>query len=101
MGIRCRRHERGDELLVAACDEELLGETFREGELKIEVKRDFYDGESIEAKALGKLLDHATVANLTGEMTVQIAIDLGFVDAENVLTIDGVPHAQFAEMTER
>lgn len=98
MTIVCKVHERGEENLVAACDEELLGETFRDGKLRIEVEAAFYDGGSISAANLGKQLDHATIANLTGEATVRVAIDLGFVDEGNVLEIDGVPHAQFVTM---
>lgn len=99
MTIVCRIHEHGEENLVAACDRDLLGESFREGELRIEVEPEFYDGGEISAANLGKQLDHATIANLTGQETVRAAIDLGFVDEANVLEIDGVPHAQFVTMS--
>ncbi|AIF68699.1 hypothetical protein PAP_01285 [Palaeococcus pacificus DY20341] len=90
-------HVQG-EVLVAACDEELLGKTFREGELKLEVKERFYKGELVEADELGKLLEKATIVNLTGERCVDKAIELGYVDADRVLRIQGVPHAQIAKM---
>ncbi len=65
------------EVLLAACDEELLGKTFREGELKLEVKERFYKGELVEEDRLKELLDEATIANLTGERCVSKAIELG------------------------
>ncbi|WP_048149772.1 DUF424 domain-containing protein [Palaeococcus ferrophilus] len=86
------------EVLVAACDEELLGKTFREGELKLEVKERFYGGEKVDEDALGPLLGEATIANLTGERCVKKAVELGYIDPERVLRIDGVPHAQLARM---
>jgi hypothetical protein len=86
------------EVLLAACDEELLGKTFREGELKLEVKERFYKGELVEESALEGLLEEATIANLTGERCVSKAIELGYVDEERVLRIEGVPHAQMARM---
>ena len=86
------------EVLVAACDEELLGKTFREGELKLEVKERFYKGELKEVDVLEELLEDATIANLTGERCVKKAIDLGYVDPERVLRVQGIPHAQMAKL---
>ncbi|NJE06325.1 DUF424 domain-containing protein [Thermococcus sp. M36] len=86
------------EVLLAACDEELLGKTFREGELKLEVKERFYKGNLVEEDALENLLEEATIANLTGERCVSKAIELGYVDRERILYIDGVPHAQMARL---
>ncbi len=86
------------EVLLAACDEELLGKTFREGELKLEVKERFYGGELREVEDLGGLLAEATIANLVGERCVSKAIELGYVDSERVLYIEGIPHAQMAKL---
>ncbi len=86
------------EVLLAACDEELLGKTFREGELKLEVKERFYKGELVDESDLEGLLEEATIANLTGERCVTKAIELGYVNRERVLYIQGVPHAQMAKL---
>jgi len=86
------------EVLLAACDEELLGKTFREGEIKLEVKERFYRGELVEEDMLEGLLEEATIANLTGERCVSKAIELGYVHPERVLRVQGVPHAQMARM---
>ena len=86
------------EVLLAACDEELLGKTFREGELKLEVKERFYKGELVEEDALETLLEDATIANLTGERCVSKAIALGYVERDRVLYIEGIPHAQMARL---
>lgn len=86
------------EILLAACDEELIGKTFREGELKLEVKERFYKGELKDVEELKHLLEEATIANLVGERCVSKAIELGYVDKDRVLHIQGVPHAQMAKM---
>ncbi|MDV3104332.1 MULTISPECIES: DUF424 domain-containing protein [Thermococcus] len=86
------------EVLLAACDEELLGKTFREGKLKLEVRERFYKGELMDEDALESLLGEATIANLTGERCVSKAIELGYVDPERVLRIEGIPHAQMAKL---
>lgn len=98
MTIRCRIHRQGDEVLVAACDEELLGETFREGRAKLEVHEAFYGGDAVGVDDLERLLRAATIANLTGRETVGAAVEMGLVDDGRVLHIDGVPHAQFVVM---
>jgi hypothetical protein len=72
------------EILLAACDEKVLGKTFEEGELQIE---DFK-----------KHLKVATIANLVGMEVIKIALELGMVSEESVIEIQGVPHAQIARM---
>jgi hypothetical protein len=96
--ISMKLHEREGELLVAACDSEILGKTFRGGGLRIEVSRSFYGGEEGDEEMLVARLGMATIANLIGKNTVDIAAKHGFVDMACVLTIGGVPHAQIARM---
>lgn len=88
----------GKEKVVAACDEELLGKTFREGKFKLEVKESFYKGSSANCKELSKALKEATIANLVGEETIQCAIDCGAIDKENVMRIEKIPHAQMVRI---
>lgn len=84
--------------LVAACDSNLLGETFREGKLKLEVKPDFYRG--VRATIVDALaaIDSADIANLVGETIVQAAVDRSLVDPSAVLNIGGVPHVQIVRV---
>lgn len=93
--IAVKNYRQGVQLLVAACDEELLGQTYHEGEIRLEVASGFYDGSRVDADGLTGMLGGCTVANLVGKRTVQAAIDMGLVPPENVRTIDGVPHAQY------
>lgn len=98
MKVSVKVHRSGKELLVAACDCEIIGQTFREGKLRIHVSRDFYEGDTVEEEILVNRLEMATIANLVGRRTVDIAVKHGLVDPECVLVIDGVPHAQIARM---
>ncbi len=90
-----RSYQQGVQRLVAACDEELLGSKHAEGRFRLDVTPSFYDGARVEAEALVAHLRGATVANLVGERVVELAIAHGFIDAENVLRVEGIPHAQF------
>jgi uncharacterized protein len=96
--ISVKIYKQGDDLVVGACDEHLLGKKFRDGKLQIDVAKHFYDGERVDVKTLKKFLLDATIANLVGKETVKCAMDLGLVDPSYVLKIKGVPHAQIVTM---
>ncbi len=91
-------HRQGHETLVAACDSDIVGKTFRSKDLKIQVSEGFYKGDTGDENMLVSRLEMATIANLVGEKTLKIAIKHGFVDPGCVLVIGGVPHAQMARM---
>jgi len=97
MPIRMKVYHRGRETLVAACDEELLGKTFRERGLKIEVSA-FYAGDPVTEEQFLAHLRFATIGNFVGKETIAIVTRGGFVAEDGVLWIDGVPHAQFCVM---
>jgi hypothetical protein len=96
--ISIKVFHQGDDIVIGACDEKLLGKKFRDGKFQIDVAKHFYEGQRIDKKTLEKYLLDATIANLVGPETVKCAVDLGLVDPECVLKIKGVPHAQIVHM---
>jgi hypothetical protein len=84
--------------LVAACDSRLLGQTFRQGKLKLEVKTDFYKGLPASVPDALQAIDGADIANLVGEEIVDAAVQKGFVDPSAIVHIGGVPHVQIVRM---
>jgi len=88
----------GSDILVSACDEDLLGKRFKQGKFQINVSKDFYGGELVDEEELKDKLRIATIANLVGEVCVNCAIKLGLVDESNVLRVKGVPHAQMVRV---
>ena len=96
--ISIKMYKQGDDLVIGACDEELLGKRFSEGKLQIDVTKKFYEGERITLKTLERFLLDATIANLVGKQTVDCAIRLGLVDPDCILKIKGIPHAQVVRM---
>ena len=85
-----------NEILVAACDAELVGKTLREGEIEFHISKEFYVDVLGDEEMLKKHLAKATIANLVGHRAVKCGIEMGLIDEENILKIEGVPHAQFA-----
>ena len=96
--ISVKVYRQGRETLVAACDTEIMGKTFKSKELKITVSEGFYRGDSGDEEMLVNRLEMATVANLVGRRTIEVAVKHGFVDPACVLMIGDVPHAQMARM---
>lgn len=87
-------YKNGGHVLVAACDEDVLGKTLKHGNTKMEISRAFYGGERVSEEELEKSLEGATTANLFGEKTIECAIKCGLVDPDSVIVIDCIPHAQ-------
>ncbi|MCG7844696.1 MAG: DUF424 family protein [Methanomassiliicoccales archaeon] len=92
--IRVKVHKRGGDILVAACDEGLLGQMLKDGDLRLDVSEEFYGGDSGGEEMLLNRLAVATLANLVGKDVCRIAAEHDYIDQECVITIEGVPHAQ-------
>ncbi len=52
------------EILLAACDDGILGERFEEGELQLEVSRSFYGGETVSREVFIEKLKFVDRLNL-------------------------------------
>ncbi len=94
--IYVKVYRTGAEVLVAACDQEIIGMKFREGELIVWAKESFYKGDLVTRGELVQLLRSCTIANLVGEEAVSAGLEAGILDEENIIEVQGVPHAQFA-----
>lgn len=94
--LRVIRDEKG--VLVAICDAGLLGETFREGRLKLEVNAKFYGGALCTIERAMEALAEADVANLVGEATIKAAVNEGFVDPGAVIYFGPIPHVQMVRL---
>jgi hypothetical protein len=82
------------ETIVAVCDSDLVGNIFESGDFRIEVKEDFYGKEEYGSDEVKRALQIATIANITGEKAVRLAIEIGIIDRNNVLKIGRCWHAQ-------
>ena len=96
--ILLTERETDEGLLVAACDADVVGETFENGSVSLTVEPEFYDSEGTErgvsAERVAESLAACSTANLVGSRTVGLAVERGFVDEASVLELDGTRHAQ-------
>lgn len=85
--IFVKRHQG----VLAACDEDLVGKKFEDGELVLDIKESFYRGEIVSGEELSGMLTGYDNINLVGEQTIKIAKRNKLVD--KVGRVKGVPYA--------
>lgn len=96
----CKIFSSKDNLVAAICDEELLGKEImmKEKKFKIEVSKNFYGGKLINENIAVKVMKRATIGNLMGKEIIELASQEGFIIKENIIFINGIPHAQFVKI---
>jgi hypothetical protein len=83
--------------VVAICDSELIGKTFEQENLQLEVKESFFKGEEVSREELIEIIHDMSVEdatfNIVGKESVDIALEEGLIDESCIKTIHGVPFA--------
>ncbi len=93
MAISVKVVRNGKEVVVAACDSELLGRTLTMGKTRFRIHPSFFGGKFLPVEEAISEVISGTSVNLVGERIVQKAIEAGLVHPEAVAHISGVPHA--------
>ena len=96
--ISIKIYKQGNDTLIGACDDHLIGKKFEDGKYQLDVCKEFYEGKKVSVEVLKQYLKNATIANLVGKKAVECAIELGLVDPSCVMKIKGIPHAQMVKM---
>ena len=96
--ICIRVHKGQDDTILAACDEDILGQTFRGDGMRITVSERFYRDETVSEETFIEFMEKVTIMNLVGERVIALAIEKGYVSKDNVLDIGGVKHAQVVKL---
>ena len=102
-GIVMRVHRVRAEVVVAACDADLLDRELPVGTggRTVKVTSHFYGERRVTEEELVWALQRATTANLLGEKVLAVAEQNGFVAPGGTIRLGGVPHANiFAMSTE-
>tara|TARA_Y100000310_G_C20633216_1_gene789753 strand:- start:923 stop:1213 length:291 start_codon:yes stop_codon:yes gene_type:complete len=80
--------------IIAVCDSNLLGKTLKQEDFELTISEDFYKGEEKTEQEVILILKNADNANLIGENAVSAGLSAGIISKENIIKIEGVPHAQ-------
>jgi len=89
---------RGKDMVVAVCDEDILGKTLEGGRVPFKVSEGFYKGTLGEVDEAIAAMKQATICNLVGKKIVEAAIDCNMVHERAVIYFGDVPHAQIVKL---
>ena len=93
MKVYLKIHRRNEIETIACCDELLLNQIFIEGNLRIEISKQFFGGNLLDIREAIEILKEASYFNLVGENIIKKAIDRKLLPKEGVRSINGVPMA--------
>jgi len=98
--IVMRVHRVRSEVVVAACDADLIGRELPVGKSgrTVAVTSHFYGERRVSEEELVWALQRATTANLLGERVLAIARESGFIAPGGTGLLGGVPHAEIFAM---
>lgn len=94
MKVYVKVHKACNDVLVAVCDEDVLGKEFKEGRLKLFVNESFYKGELIEIDELDSFMMSASILNIVGHESIKRAVECDCIEEDNILNIGTTRHAQ-------
>jgi hypothetical protein len=92
--ISVKKHYSEHSEVVSLCDSDLLGKCFEDKKLCLNISKRFYEGELLKEKEILPLIEERTVLNIVGKESIKFAIKHKFINKENIITIQNVPHAQ-------
>ncbi len=83
-------------VLVAVCDDDILGKVFEEKEAVLDLSAGFYQGKKVSEDHARQVLASSDNLNIVGEKSIALAIELGLIDNDHVRQIASIPYAQVA-----
>ena len=87
--LRTMRYEGST--MVNICDIELVGTKLEQGEIVVDLTKEYFQEEIIEERKAENLLKTCSVANLVGERIVNKAITLRLAKEISIKRISGIP----------
>lgn len=77
--------------MLNICDADLVGRTFNESELMINISQSYFAERIVEENEAAQLLRNASIINMVGKETVALSVRIGIGSSKGVKEIDGVP----------
>ena len=78
-------------MMLNICDSELLGQTIVEGELNMNISKNYYGEKLVEKEEAANLLKQSSIINMVGKETVSLSVQLGIGSENGIKMISGVP----------
>ncbi len=91
------KHPAANGTIVVISDQNIVGKKFLEGKRQLDLTVPFYQGKEESEQEVVELLHQGYILHLTGKAIIALAVEVGLVQAEQILFVQGVPHAQVVE----
>ncbi len=97
--IYINTHQADEGLIIAMCDEGLIGKVLEEGDVFIDLKlyASFYKGELVKKEKAKEIIVSSRAkmnsANVVGNEAISIALESGIIERNNIGMVDEVPYA--------
>lgn len=91
----CRIFQTRHDMVGAICDEDLLEKNLKDERFDVKITKSFYGGMLVSEYVAIRIMGKVSIGNIIGKNIVGIAKKNGFITDENIIFIDGTPHAQF------
>lgn len=85
-------------LVIALCDKEIINKRLEYKDIKVKISKNFYGERVIDEETALSLMKRATIGNLIGKRIIKLAKKHDFITKENIISIGGIPHAQFVKI---
>ena len=89
-----KTHKAEGKLILAICDNLLLGKKIEDENLQLDLSSSFYDGDEKSEKEILQLMKAANSINAVGEKTIDFLLKNKIIQKENIIRIKKIPHAQ-------
>ena len=84
-------------IIVALCDNDLIGKYFEEDKKQLDLKESFYKGDEVSYEKAVEIMKFQASEDATfsiiGPEAVKAAKDAGIIDNESIGTVDNIPCA--------
>ena len=92
--VYLREYQRGKEIIVAICDQDTLGNVYKENRLILDVTPRFYGGDLVNIPQAISRIKQASIVNLVGNNIVDAAVKADLIHPEAIHRVQGIAHAQ-------
>ncbi|MFA5303897.1 MAG: DUF424 family protein [Candidatus Nanoarchaeia archaeon] len=93
--IVAKYHQSERDLLLAACDCDLLGKTINlENGAEVKILESFYKDKEVTEEELVKMAKECTIGNFFGAKTINALTKAKILFKESTIELKGVPHSQ-------
>lgn len=92
--IYIKVHQNPTGKILAVCDKELIGKTFEDSKLCLNVSERFYKGELVDDVKLIKLVKAYDNINIVGKNSINLFLKEKIITKDHVIKIKNIPHAQ-------